>query len=202
MKTKINLGCGFNKLDTHWNVDVSKMCNPDEVLDLEQLPWHYPDNSFDEILAKDILEHVGTNPREFIKIICEMYRVSKPEAIWKVIVPHWKCDLAYDDPTHIRVITASTFKLFDQEKNVEAFKNKRSDTLIGLLNNIDLQITDIKFNIIDYWKQKINEGDLTSNQLDLNLNTLNNVAESTEITIVVHKPCRYTSWAKKFIGEI
>lgn len=201
MKTKLNLGCGFNKLDTHWNVDISRMCNPDEILDLEQLPWHYEDNLFSEILAKDILEHVGTNPREFIKIIREMYRVSNHEAIWKVVVPHWRCDLAFDDPTHIRTITASTFKLFDQEKNVEAFKAKRSDSLLGLLNNIDVQITDVKFNIIDIWQKQLSEGDLTSKQLNINLNTMSNIAESTEITLIVHKPCRYTSWAKKFIGE-
>jgi ubiquinone/menaquinone biosynthesis C-methylase UbiE len=171
------------------------------VVDLEVLPWPWPDNSFDEIFAKDILEHIGANPKEFIKIIGEMYRVSKPGAIWKVIVPHWRCDLAFDDPTHVRVITASTFKLFDQAKNVEAWKNKRADSLLGIINEIDVEITDNKFNIIEYWKNEVENQNLTNRQLDLKLNTLNNVAESTEITLLVHKPCRYNSWAEKFIGE-
>lgn len=201
MKDKINLGCGFNKLDTHHNVDSTKLCNPDEIVDLEVLPWPWADNSFDEIYAKDILEHIGANPKEFIKIIQEMYRVSKPNAVWKVIVPHWRCDLAFDDPTHIRTITSSTFKLFDQEKNVEAYQNKRSDTLLGILCDIDVQITDTKFNIIEYWRNEVEQQNLTNKQLDLNLNTMNNIAESTDMTLVVHKPCRYSSWASKFIGE-
>lgn len=199
MKTKLNLGCGTNKLDDHWNVDSEDIFHPDEVVDLEVLPWPWADDSFDEIYAKDILEHVGQNPREFIKIIKEMHRVSKPGAIWKVIVPHWRCDLAYDDPTHIRVITAATFKLFDQEKNVEAVKNKRADTLLGIINKIDVQIIDTKYNIIEYWRNEVKQELLTNRQLDLNLNTLNNVAESTEMKIIAHKPCRYNGWADKFL---
>lgn len=201
MKDKINLGCGFGKLDTHWNVDSSKMCGPDQVVDLEVFPWPWEDNSFDEIYAKDILEHLGPTPKDFIKILQEMVRISKPQAVWKVIVPHWRCDLAYDDPTHIRVITSSTFKMFDQEKNVEAYNNRRSDSMLGLLNNIDVEISDVKYNIIEYWLKEVENQNLTNKQLDLKLNTLNNVAESTEITLLVHKPCRFTSWAEKFIGE-
>lgn len=201
MKTKLNMGSGFNKLDTHWNVDSVKMFNPDEVVDLESIPFPWADDTFEEIFAKDILEHLGENSKHFIKIISEMYRVTKPGGTWKVIVPHWNCDLAYDDPTHVRVITASMFKLFDQEKNVEAYKTRRSDTPLGLIHNIDLQITDVKFDMIEYWHEQINNGMITNRQLDINLNTLNNVAQSTEITLVVHKPCRYTDWARKFIGE-
>jgi len=29
--TKLNMGCGFKKLNDHWNVDIEPTCNPDEV---------------------------------------------------------------------------------------------------------------------------------------------------------------------------
>ena len=35
---KLNMGCGFKKLDDHWNVDIEPKCNPDQVLDFEKFP--------------------------------------------------------------------------------------------------------------------------------------------------------------------
>jgi hypothetical protein len=49
--TKLNMGCGFKKLNDHWNVDVEPKCNPDQVLDFEVTPWPYEDNFFDKINA-------------------------------------------------------------------------------------------------------------------------------------------------------
>jgi hypothetical protein len=38
---KLNMGCGFKKINDHWNVDVEAKCNPDQVLNLETTPWPY-----------------------------------------------------------------------------------------------------------------------------------------------------------------
>ena len=50
--TKLNMGCGFKKLNDHWNVDVESKCNPDEVLDFEVTPWPYEYNFFDRMNLK------------------------------------------------------------------------------------------------------------------------------------------------------
>ena len=194
--TNLNMGCGFKKLEDYWNVDVQKSCNPDQVLDFEQTPWPYESDFFDKINADNILEHLGQDPKVFTNIIKEMYRVSKHNAEWFINVPHHRCDLYWDDYTHVRVLTPKTFKMWDQQVNVESIQRKLSDSTYGLYYDVDLEVTDVSYNIVNYWQQQQSEGMLAPKQLDINLNTLANVAESVNIFIKVHKPARYADWVK------
>lgn len=196
-QTKLNLGCGFKKLDGYWNVDIESKCNPDQVIDLEQTPWPYEDNFFDRITADNVLEHLGQDPKVFTSIIKEMYRVSKDQAEWYINVPHHRCDLFWDDYTHVRILTPKTFKMFDQKFNFETIAKKLSESTFGLYHNVDLEMFDVKYNIVGYWLQQQQEGMLGSRQLDINLNTMSNVAESVDIFIKVHKPGRFEDWFKK-----
>ena len=194
--TNLNMGCGFKKLEDYWNVDVQKSCNPDQVLDFEQTPWPYENDFFDKINADNILEHLGQDPKVFTNIIKEMYRVSKHNAEWFINVPHHRCDLYWDDYTHVRVLTPKTFKMWDQQVNVESIQRKLSDSTYGLYYDVDLEVIDVSYNIVNYWQQQQSEGMLAPKQLDINLNTLANVAESVNIFIKVHKPARYADWVK------
>ena len=56
---KLNMGCGHNKREGYVNVDMSPVCNPDVVWDLETLPWPWQDNSVDGVLFNHSLEHLG-----------------------------------------------------------------------------------------------------------------------------------------------
>lgn len=188
--SNLNMGCGFKKLEDYWNVDVEPKCNPDQVWDFELTPWPWEDNFFDKIHADNILEHLGQSPKAFTAIIKEMYRVSKPGAEWFVNVPHHRCDLFFDDYTHVRILTPKTFRMFDQMVNMESIKKKLSDSTFGLYHDIDLEVTDVTYEIIHYWRNLQEEGMLAPKQLDINLNTLSNVAESVNIFIKVHKPGR------------
>ena len=51
---RLNLGCGKNKLIDYINVDKEKVCQPDKVLDLEDIPWEFEDSCADEILLNHI----------------------------------------------------------------------------------------------------------------------------------------------------
>lgn len=192
--TKLNMGCGFKKLNDHWNVDIEPKCNPDEVLDFEKTPWPYEDNFFDKITADNILEHLGQDPKVFTNIIKEMYRVSKNEAEWFICVPHHRCDLFWDDYTHVRALSAKTFKMFDQKVNFESIEKKLSDSTFGLYHGIDLEVYDTNLKMVNYWIEQQNEGMIGQKQLIINLNTMSNVVESVNIFIKVHKPGRYESW--------
>ena len=194
--TKLNMGCGFKKLDDHWNIDIHPGCNPDEVVDLEQTPWPYEDNFFDKITADNIMEHLGQDPKVFTNIIKEMYRVSKDQAEWYINVPHHRCDLQWDDYTHVRALTAKTFRMFDQKVNFESIAKRLSDSTFGLYNNVDLEVYDVTYNMVGYWLNQQNEGFIGPKQLDINLNTMANVAESVNIFIRVHKPGRFIDWFK------
>lgn len=195
--TKLNMGCGFKKLHDHWNVDAESRCNPDQVLDFEQTPWPYEDDSFDRITADNVLEHLGQDSKVFTSIIKEMYRVSKDGAEWFVSVPHYRCDLFWDDYTHVRALTPKTFKMFDQRYNYETIDRKMADSTFGLYHSVDLEVVDSTYNIINMWRQQVDDGMLGGRELDIKLNTLANVCESINIFIKVHKPGRFEHLIQK-----
>lgn len=54
---KLNFGCGYDKREGFYNVDSDAACEPDLLLvdnDLSDIPRAY----FDELLARDVLEHI------------------------------------------------------------------------------------------------------------------------------------------------
>jgi predicted SAM-dependent methyltransferase len=196
---KLNIGCGFKKLVDHWNVDAEARCNPDQIVDLEETPWPWEDNFFDRINADNVLEHLGQNPKQFTNIMKEMYRISKDGAEWYINVPHHRCDLFWDDYTHVRIITPKTLKMFDQSVNVDSIRRKLSDSVFGLVHGIDIEVTDTTYNMVGYWLEQQSLGMLAPKQFEINLNTLANVAESVNIFITVHKPGRFENYLQSVI---
>jgi hypothetical protein len=196
-KTKLNMGCGFRKLEDYWNVDISSKCNPDQVLDFDETPWPYETDFFEKINAVNILEHLGQNPRVFTEIIKEMYRVSKDGAEWFIQVPHHRCDVFFDDYTHVRALTEKTFKMWDQKVNYESILKNSADSTYGLYHDVDLEVTSVDYSIIHIWRNELEAGLIGAAQLNKNLNTLANVADTVNITIKVHKPGRYADFIRK-----
>jgi len=193
---KLNMGCGFKKLLDHWNVDIEKKCNPDQVVDFEEFPYPYPDDYFEHINADNILEHLGQNPKVFTEIIKEMYRISSDQATWHINFPHHRCDIFFDDYTHVRPLTAKTFRMFDQKVNFESVAKKLSDSTFGLYHGIDLEVLDANYNVTSYFREQHENGFIGTRELDIKLNTISNVCETVEIKIKVHKPGRYNNWFK------
>lgn len=56
-KKILNLGCGIDTYGTH-RIDFNKAENTTEVCNLEIDKLPYPDNYFDEIYSKSVLEHI------------------------------------------------------------------------------------------------------------------------------------------------
>lgn len=189
---RINLGCGYNKFKGFNNVDINDSVNPDQLVDLNQLPWPYKDKEYDHIFAKDILEHLGDKPEDIIKFIAEMYRISDNGAIWEVQIPHWRCDLSIDDPTHKRQITPGTFNLFNKRNLYDKIKTKGSESLLAFEHDVDIEIVDMQFDILPHWKEQVDNKIIGQDELNYALNTFNNVASSYRLLIQVHKPGRFS----------
>lgn len=191
---KLNMGCGFKKILDHWNVDIEKRCNPDQVVDLETFPWPFPDNYFEHINADNVLEHLGHSPKTFTNLMKEMYRVSDNDATWTICFPHHRCDLFFDDYTHVRPLTSKTFKMFDQKVNFESIAKKLSDSTFGLYHDIDIEVTYENYELTWFFQEKLNQGMIGSKELDIQLNTVSNVCQNVEVHVKVHKPGRYSTW--------
>lgn len=186
----LNLGCGFKKFDGCLNVDKSPLVKPDQVVDLDVFPWPWEDGEFDHIVLKDILEHLGDNGDDFIKVIKELYRISNNGAIWEILTPHWRCDIALDDPTHKRLITVGMINLFNKRLMLEKAREKESDSLLAFEHDIDIEVCDVQFDYTHPYQEKIKKGEITQEELQFALNHLNNVALSTKMLVQVHKPGR------------
>src|SRR4030095_16735856 len=61
-------------------LDYNPDHKPDIVHDLTQFPWPFEDDSFEEIHAYELLEHLGQQGdwRGFFRDFSEVYRILKP----------------------------------------------------------------------------------------------------------------------------
>ena len=73
-KKVLDLGCSRRKIPGAIGVDISPDSQADVLHDLNKSPYPFSDNSFDEIFAKHIIEHLD-KPEVLIK---EIFRLLKP----------------------------------------------------------------------------------------------------------------------------
>lgn len=111
---KLNIGSGRKQLAGYENVDLTQYVDGkgDElvkyVLNIEKEELPFEDNSIDEILADNVLEHLF----ELIFPMNEMHRVLKPDGILVGNVPVAGSKESYMDPTHRRFFIPETFDYF------------------------------------------------------------------------------------------
>ena len=144
---KLNLGCGFKKLPGYVNVDLSPVCEPDQVFDLENTPWPWESDSVDEIMMDNVLEHLGQTSQAYLAIIKELYRICKDGAMIIIKVPHHRHDFAVGDPTHVRMVTVLEMTLYDRELNLEWRKNGVANTPLALYLGVDFKLREVIYQV-------------------------------------------------------
>lgn len=82
---KLNLGCGNDIRDGYTNVDMRETHPSVMVADLSQLPWPFEDDSAEEILMLDFLEHFPYAQTK--RILLECYRVLRSDGTVVIQVP-------------------------------------------------------------------------------------------------------------------
>ena len=84
---KLHLGCGTKKLEGWINIDSVTACKPDLAHDITQ-PLPYADQTADEVLAEDLLEHFDKYLRYIV--FYEWVRVLKVGGKVTLQVPDFK----------------------------------------------------------------------------------------------------------------
>jgi predicted SAM-dependent methyltransferase len=107
---KLHLGCGKEIKKGYINIDKVKLKGVDMVYDLNKFPYPFENNEVDEIFCKHFLEHV----EDFMKVVDELYRICKPNAKIRVIVPYFAGFGAYH-PTHRYFFTYKSFECFKKK---------------------------------------------------------------------------------------
>ena len=110
MIKKLNVGCGKDIREGWTNLDSVNLPGVDVHHDIAKLPLPFMNSEFDEILCKDVLEHV-----EYITILGDLHRILKPGGELTIRVPHFTSKDAFSDPTHRKFFTSRTFLYFTTE---------------------------------------------------------------------------------------
>jgi SAM-dependent methyltransferase len=132
MTISLDLGCGETIRNPYLALTVIGLDIQDADLAIEPIP--YPSDCFDFVTAYDFLEHI---PRllyvpqrryPFVELMSEIYRVMKLGGKFLSSTPAFPHAPAFQDPTHVNIITPLTFaEYFDDEKNwakMYGFKGK------------------------------------------------------------------------------
>lgn len=139
-----------SNIETLWKnlttLDINPDHEPDIVCDLERIgtgipgykipadgsrqSFHCQDNTYDEIHAYEVLEHIGAQGdyKTFFAQFTEFHRILKPNGFFFATCPAWFSSWAWGDPSHTRVITAGTLAFLSQEQyRIQVGKTPMSD---------------------------------------------------------------------------
>jgi hypothetical protein len=190
---RLNLGCGGRKFSDWVNVDKYSACGPDQVADLEQFPWPWPDNSVEEVRMYHVLEHLGRDTAVYLDIIKELYRVCRDGARINIVVPHPRHDDFLGDPTHVRPITTDNINLFSQAKNREWAATGAANTPLGLYLGVDFTIETASLDLAEPWNELFEQKKVSPADLNHAIRSYNNVVRQIHITVQAIKPAGRTS---------
>ncbi len=96
-KRVLNLGAGKDRsVDGAVTLDRVADTSPDIVHNLDFFPWPIEDNSFDVVVAKEIIEHLT----DVVRVMEEIHRILKPNGRVIITTPHFSCANSFTDPTH------------------------------------------------------------------------------------------------------
>lgn len=185
---KFNMGCGCRKLPGYVNVDAEAAAEPDQVWDLEVTPWPWADGCAEEIRFIHSLEHMGANPKVFLKIMQEVYRIAAPGCEVTIHVPHPRHENFLSDPTHVRAIGPDTMRLFDRRLNDQWLAKNVPNTPLARYLGVDFHLKDFATVIDEPYAGQRERGEITDAALALMVRQHNNVASEYRLTLIARKP--------------
>jgi SAM-dependent methyltransferase len=135
------LGCGSDhrkklgpaEVPLEWSdlttLDVEPAHKPDVTHDLNVLPWPFADDSFDEVHAYEVLEHLGQQGdyKSFFAHFAEIWRILKPGGVFYGTVPAPDTPWVWADPGHTRVIRPETLIFLYQPQYSQVGRTAMSD---------------------------------------------------------------------------
>jgi SAM-dependent methyltransferase len=121
----LDLGCGLvpkNIFRASRIYGVDMRPDHDETIrhaNLAVEPIPFPDGMFDFCSAIDFIEHIpriiyvdGASRYCFIELMSEIHRVLKPGGYFVHLTPAYPAKQAFQDPTHVNIITEDTFPYY------------------------------------------------------------------------------------------
>jgi SAM-dependent methyltransferase len=162
----LDIGCGSNKVAGAIGMDVNPRTAADVIHDLDDLPYPFEANSFDEVIGRHVIEHV----RDPMGVMREIHRITRPGGVVKLIAPHWTNPDFATDLTHRNHLNSYSFRNLTEEDAVFSFYTdahfRQRPPRVTLLNvwkylglefvvNLDRQFPRLRF-LRKFWEQYLN----------------------------------------------
>jgi SAM-dependent methyltransferase len=125
LSQSLDLGCGGIPRNpfqaaTSYGVDINSYDKANVIAcDLSNSAIPLEAATFDYITAFDFIEHIprvalmdGQTKLPFINLMNDIHRVLKPGGLFFSQTPAYPCKEAFQDPTHVNIITEDTFPLY------------------------------------------------------------------------------------------
>lgn len=129
MTRSLDLGSGAEpknpfSADEVFGVDIRDDLGPTiRRADLAIEPIPYPDEWFEWVTAHDFIEHIPRvlympeRRQPFIELMNEVHRVLKVGGLFMSLTPAFPHPEAFQDPTHVNIITEMTFPAYFDNVN-------------------------------------------------------------------------------------
>ena len=162
----LDIGCGTNKVPGATGMDMNPRTAADVIHDLDDLPYPFADDHFDEVIGRHVIEHV----RDPLAVMSELHRITRGGGVVKLVAPHWTNPDFATDLTHRNHLNSYSFRNLTDERAVFPFYtdvrfrqlfvrvtvlNLWKITGIEALVNLDNRFPRLRF-IRKFWEQYLN----------------------------------------------
>ena len=104
----LDVGCGINKYPGSIGIDRNPDSRADVLCDLDHIPYPFADNSFDQLRAIHVIEHLS----DVIRSMEEFHRLTRPGGRVRIETPHYTDFSSFCDPTHRWHLNSFSFRYF------------------------------------------------------------------------------------------
>lgn len=162
----LDIGCGANKTPGATGMDINPRTAADVIHDLDDLPYPFEDDQFDEVIGRHVIEHV----RDPMAVMCELHRITRGGGRVRLVAPHWTNPDFATDLTHRNHLNSYSFRNLTDERAVFPFytdvRFRQLAVRVSVLNlwkpfglelliNLDNRFPKMRF-IRKFWEQYLN----------------------------------------------
>ncbi|MBN2370470.1 MAG: class I SAM-dependent methyltransferase [Vicinamibacteria bacterium] len=102
----LDIGCGGSKTPGAIGMDIDPRSGADIIQDLDDIPYPFSTDTFDEVFGVHVMEHV----RDPLSIMAELHRITRDGGIVRLVVPHWTNPDWATDLTHRNCLNSYSFR--------------------------------------------------------------------------------------------